>query len=103
MKIEQLYSRAHSVELLPRGGEPQVLVVGDHFERVRAARHGLRPALPRVEGPRYRHQEQDEEGCNGYNNEIVSKVAQYHLGWVDTTKQKMKQVTPCANFGKGEL
>ena len=59
-----LHSRAHSVELLTRGGEPQVLVVGDHLERVRAARHGLRPALSRVEGPRHRHQEQDEEGWN---------------------------------------
>ena len=46
------HSRAHPVELLHGGGEPQVLVVGDHLQGVGAARHGLGAALRGVQRPR---------------------------------------------------
>ena len=49
-----LYSRAHLVQLLLGGGEPEVLVVCDDLERVGAARHRVGRALVGLRRPAHR-------------------------------------------------
>lgn len=61
------YLRAESVELLLRGGEPEVAVVGEHFERVRAFREGVllarqEPGAHRICGRRRRKAQEIEIG-----------------------------------------